>query len=155
MDYADIKRQAMARLYERYEEAVQKVANEFDTDQFVKEIARELQQQKRELVLAVLGVSKTFDRWEVKNGSPLQKYLVDACREQLSAIAQPIIDEELTKLRSNLPDRLRTALRNAVDGETNDYALRQHMRDVVDDTVKSVTRDFVAQMREEARKNKT
>jgi hypothetical protein len=120
--------------------AATEVANDAVADQVAESIISDLNVQKREVTLKLLGLDNRWGKWEVDhcNGrsSPITQYLAAGAEEQVKAWVNEVVIEVLTEERKKkIQDAAKAALKREIDTlvekQTKGYYLEERAETLV------------------------
>lgn len=126
----------------KFIEAASATANDVVADQVVESITDDLNKQKREVTLRLLGLDNRWGKWEVDhcNGreSPITKYLTAQAANVIAAWVNDAVKEVLTtemqaKIMRDAKGAIRKELNDLVQNATAGYHLNQRAKPFLDD----------------------
>lgn len=116
------------------------VANDMVADQIAESIISDLNAQKREVTLKLLGLDNRWGKWDVDhcNGrnSPITQYLADAANEQIKAwvneaVAEVLTEERKKKIQNTAKRAMQVQVEVMIETHTKGYPLRERAEHVV------------------------
>lgn len=121
--------------------AATEVANDAHGESVAQEIVKDLNAQKREVTLRLLGLDNRYGReWEVDhcNGreSPITKYLAEESQETIRAWVNEAVQEVLTtELKSKIMTAAKGALKKEIERQVRDntgsYRLGEQAKPII------------------------
>lgn len=123
-----------AVLKAKFVQAVTEVANDAHAESVTEQIINDLNVQKRQVTLKLLGLEDRWGKWEVDhcNGreSPITKYLAKGAEETIKkwvneAVAEVLTTELKNKIMQDAKKAVHREVQNIVRNKTSDYTLRQ------------------------------
>jgi hypothetical protein len=121
--------------------AASEVANDAHGESVAKEIVNDLNAQKRDVTLRLLGLDNRWGKWEVDhcNGreSPITKYLAAEAKETIRGWVNEAVQEVLTtELKSKVMKDAKSALRKGIEEHVRDntgsYRLGEQTKPIID-----------------------
>lgn len=116
------------------------VANDMVADQVAESIISDLNAQKREVTLKLLGLDNRWGKWEVDhcNGrkSPITDYLADAAAEQIKAwvneaVAEVLTEERKKKIQNTAKRAIQVEVEAMIEKHGTGYYLQERAEHVV------------------------
>lgn len=135
-------RQMAAMLKTKFVQAVSDVANDAHAESVTEQIINDLNAQKRQVTLKLLGMDDRWGRWEVDhcNGrnSPITEYLTESAegtiRQWINDAVKEVLTTELkSKVMADAKKAIHKELQDMVRNEMNPYSLRKKAAPVIDD----------------------
>jgi len=147
--------EAVGNFKRTFSQAVLKRANEFDPDEMAKELIKDLDAAKREVVAKLLGFDNRYGEWEVDhcNGreSPITNYIQQECGDVVRQWVHEAVLEELTDAKKNsLKAAVREALKAGIDNhfrELSWHYSRDHAKEIANGIVNEVRKEVNDAMR--------
>ena len=130
-----------AVLKAKFVQAVSDVANDAHAESVTEQIVNDLNAQKRQVTLNLLGLQDRWGKWEVDhcNGreSPITKYLAEGARETIKqwvneAVAEVLTTELKSKIMKDAKKAIHNEIQDIVRNKTNTYNLRELATPVID-----------------------
>lgn len=131
-----------AVLKAKFVQAVSEVANDAHAEAITEQIVNDLNKQKRQVTLRLLGLEDRWGKWEVDhcNGreSPITKYLAEGARQTIQqwineAVAEVLTTELKTKVMQDAKKAIHAEVKDIVHNKTNTYNLRELATPVIDE----------------------
>lgn len=129
-----------AVLKAKFVQAVTEVANDAHAESVTEQIINDLNAQKRQVTLKLLGLEDRWGgKWEVDHcnnrESPITKYLAESAKETIKqwineAVAEVLTTELKSKIMQDAKKALHKEIQDIVRNKTNEYNLR-HMADPI------------------------
>ena len=130
-----------AVLKAKFVQAVTEVANDAHAESVTEQIINDLNAQKRQVTLNLLGLQDRWGKWEVDhcNGreSPITQYLAEGAKETIKqwineAVAEVLTTELKSKVMQDAKKAIRAEVQNLVRDQTHGYNLRERAKPVID-----------------------
>lgn len=116
------------------------VANDMVVDQVAESIISDLNTQKREVTLKLLGLDNRWGKWELDhcNGreSPITKYLAESAEATIKAwvneaVAEVLTEERKKKIQNTAKRAMQIEVEMMIETYTKGYRLREKAEHVV------------------------
>jgi hypothetical protein len=130
-----------AVLKAKFVQAVTEVANDAHAESVTEQIINDLNVQKRQVTLRLLGLEDKWGKWEVDhcNGreSPITKYLADGAEKTIKQWVNDAIKEVLTtelkdKVMQDAKKAIHKEVQELVRRELNGYELNRKAAPIID-----------------------
>jgi UDP-N-acetyl-D-mannosaminuronate dehydrogenase len=134
-------------LREKFVAVASEVANAAHPELVVQEVIKDLNEQKREVTLRLLGLDARYGKWEVDhcNGrtSPITQYLEESTKELIKQWVNEAVTSVLTEdFKHKTMTAARTALKKEIADivryDTTGTGLRERAHGVVDELMRRV-----------------
>lgn len=154
----EIRRATVKEIADKLKDAFVVVATEradrTEAEAVVGEVIRDLEAQKREITMKLLGLDNRWGRWEVDhcNGrsSPITDYLASEGRELVKAWINEAVKEVFTAdAKDTFMKNCKKALANDLKDISGSYKLREYTESLVSDIRKSLMEDAAKELRVE------
>lgn len=122
---------------ELFHAAVAKHINEFDAEAFSRSIIEDLNQRKREAILAVLGIERRFGAYEVYRNNGQETVTTRAINDAVRPFLTEWLNEAITEVIEADKERLRRPFQDAV---------RRRLKDLLHDEAYRATNTLAAKL---------
>lgn len=132
-----------AVLKAKFVQAVSDVANDAHAESVTEQIIHDLNAQKRQVTLKLLGLEDKWGKWEVDhcNGreSPITQYLADGAKETIKAWVNEAVAEVLTtELKSKIMNDAKKAIHREVQDLVRNASSRYSLNHMADPIVQEL-----------------
>lgn len=143
-----------AKFKDMFVEVSTERADRADAEEVVGEIIRDLEAQKREVTMKLLGLDNRWGKWEVtrSNGlpSPITDYLATEGRDLVKSWVNEAVKEVLTAdAKDKFMKQCRAALIKDLKDITSSYQVREYADSVVKDLRMKLMKQAAAELRKE------
>jgi len=128
------------KMREKFIVAATEVANDAVADQVAEKIIADLNVQKREVTLKLLGLDDRWGKWDVDhcNGrsSPITQYLAAGAEKAIKewvneAVAEVLTEERRLKIKNTAKAALKREVDTIVERQTNSYYLKERAEPII------------------------
>jgi len=128
------------KMREKFIVAATEVANDAVADQMAERIIADLNVQKREVTLKLLGLDDRWGKWDVDhcNGrnSPITQYLAENAEKQIKewvneAVAEVLTAERKLKIKNAAKAAIQREIDTIVEQQTKGYYLRERAEGII------------------------
>lgn len=143
-----------AKFKDMFVEVSTERADRADAEEVVGEIIRDLEAQKREVTMKLLGLDNRWGKWEVdrSNGrpSPITDYLAAEGKDLVKSWVNEAVKEVLTAdAKDKFMKQCRAALIKDLKDITSSYQVREYADSVVKDLRMKLMKEAAAELRKE------
>ena len=143
-----------AKMREKSIVAATEVANDTQADQVAESLIKDLNAQKREVTLKLLGLDNRWGRWEVDhcNGrqSPITEYLARGVQEEVMKWVNEAVIEVLTEERKlKIKNTAKAAIRKEIEDQVVNKTASYRLKEFVEPIIKSMMEQSADEVREE------
>ena len=143
-----------AKFKDMFVEVSTKRADRADAEEVVGEIIRDLEAQKREVTMKLLGLDNRWGKWEVDhcNGrpSPITDYLATEGKDLVRSWVNEAVKEVLTAdAKDKFMKQCKAALIKDLKDITSSYQVREYADSVVKDLRMKLMKEAAADLRKE------
>lgn len=143
-----------AKFKDMFAEVSTERADRADAEAVVGEIIRDLEAQKREVTMKLLGLDNRWGKWEVDhcNGrtSPVTEYLASEGRDLIKAWVNEAVKEVMTAdAKDKFMKQCRAALIEDLKDITSSYKVREYAESIVKDLRMQLMKQAAKELRAE------
>jgi hypothetical protein len=154
----ELRKATVKEIADKLKDAFVEVANEradrTEASAVVGEIIRDLEAQKREVTMKLLGLDNRWGKWEVDhcNGreSPITDYIASEGREMVKAWVNEAIKEVFTAdAKDKFMKNCKVAITNELMDVTGSYKMREYTHSLISDIRMALVKEAANELRAE------
>lgn len=144
-----------AKFKDMFVEVSTERADRADAEEVVGEIIRDLEAQKREVTMKLLGLDNRWGKWEVNRSgsggtSPITEYLAAEGRDLVKSWVNEAVKEVLTAdAKDKFMKQCKAAIIKDLKDTTSSYQVREYADSVVKDLRMKLMKEAAADLRKE------
>jgi hypothetical protein len=147
--------EAIANFKQRTVDKMAEQIDIFNADEVARELAADLNAQKKDVLLRVMGMDSRWGKFEVDhcNGreNPLNKIIMDTCKPMIEEWVQAGIKEFLANKRESMKQAYKTAIIKDVERYINDRQW-SHTNEVAKELVSGIVAEAKAEAKAELKR---